>query len=378
MPRIILVALLVTVFLSGCAEQKMPGMKIGKPYAINGELYYPSYDSSYDRTGVASWYGPGFHGKYTASGEVYDQNDLTAAHPTLPMPSLVRVTNLENGKNLMVRVNDRGPFKKSRIIDLSKASAKKLGVHSLAKVRVQFLEQETQAYIAAVKANDGRVIRMSEYRPNITVEQLAKDEEVETAAAAVPAPVMTVASAPVETPKPVKKSRPVQLISDAMADEALDNEDNENTNNDPSDIDKIIEADEAAEAKEEAEMTAQIDTGTEEEISEQEDIVLPAPKKPTISDASAKKPVAFSKYAPASGKPPGNYSIQAGAFASEANANKLLYKLSPIAETSIEQITSGGRTLWRVRSGSFADTASAAEALQKIHAIVPDARIVHQ
>lgn len=126
---------------------KFTGVKIGKPYEISGKWYYPKDDPYYDKEGVASWYGPGFHGRATANGEIYNQYDLTAAHPTLPMPSIVEVTNLENGRSLQVRVNDRGPFHDNRIIDLSKESARKLGVTGLAKVRVRLLREETQAYI---------------------------------------------------------------------------------------------------------------------------------------------------------------------------------------------------------------------------------------
>src|SRR5271170_4360406 len=137
-------SLLFILALAACnSVPPEPGMKLGKPYSVDGEMYYPEYEPDYDRTGEASWYGPGFHGKYTASGEVFNQNDLTAAHPTLPMPSLVRVTNLQNGKSLIVRINDRGPFKSHRIIDLSKETAKQLGIRSVARVRVQFLKEET-------------------------------------------------------------------------------------------------------------------------------------------------------------------------------------------------------------------------------------------
>src|ERR1700722_16513014 len=95
-------AILLLLALAACQSvPPEPGMKLGKPYAVDGEIYSPEYEPAYDKTGEASWYGPGFHGKYTASGEVFNQNDLTAAHPTLPMPSLVRVTNLENGQSLI-------------------------------------------------------------------------------------------------------------------------------------------------------------------------------------------------------------------------------------------------------------------------------------
>ncbi|WP_142846951.1 septal ring lytic transglycosylase RlpA family protein [Telmatospirillum sp. J64-1] len=120
--------------------------KVGNPYQIRGVWYYPAVDYNYDETGIASWYGPGFHGKQTANGEIFNQNDITAAHRTLPMPSLVRVTNLENGRSIVVRINDRGPFAHGRIIDLSRRSAQLLGFEQqgTAKVRVQILAEESR------------------------------------------------------------------------------------------------------------------------------------------------------------------------------------------------------------------------------------------
>ena len=100
-----------------------------------------AYEPNYDEVGIASWYGPTFHGKDSASGEVFDEMAMTAAHPTLPIPSLVRVTNLENGKQVTVRLNDRGPFVDDRIIDLSKAAGAALDLHGkgTAKVRVEYV-----------------------------------------------------------------------------------------------------------------------------------------------------------------------------------------------------------------------------------------------
>ncbi|WP_434613519.1 septal ring lytic transglycosylase RlpA family protein [Azospirillum sp. B2RO_4] len=127
--------------------------KVGKPYQINGVWYYPKEDYSYDETGIASWYGPGFHEKNTANGEIYDQNELTAAHKTLPMPSLVRVTNLDNGRAIVVRINDRGPYANGRIIDMSRRGAQLLGFDGpgTAKVRVQILAEESRAIAAAAR-----------------------------------------------------------------------------------------------------------------------------------------------------------------------------------------------------------------------------------
>lgn len=118
-----------------------PHLKVGTPYKINGITYVPRVDPDYDEVGIASWYGPQFHGKLTANGELFDMHRLTAAHKTLPLPSLVRVTNLENGRSAVLRLNDRGPFAGNRIIDLSKAAAERLGSkkQGLAKMRVEYL-----------------------------------------------------------------------------------------------------------------------------------------------------------------------------------------------------------------------------------------------
>ena len=115
--------------------------RVGNPYQIAGRTYVPAHDDSYDRTGIASWYGPGFHGRLTASGEVFDENLMTAAHTTLPIPSLFEVTNVENGRTIVVRLNDRGPFVDDRIIDLSRAAAHELGFlgSGLANVRVRYI-----------------------------------------------------------------------------------------------------------------------------------------------------------------------------------------------------------------------------------------------
>lgn len=159
--------------LSGCTESKVlvdqakvitnpgPGKpapyKIGKPYQVGGVWYYPKADYEYDETGIASWYGPGFDGKRTASGEIFDTNGLTAAHKTLPMPSMVRVTNLENGRSIAVRVNDRGPFEAGRVIDLSRRGAQLLGFidKGTARVRVEIMAEESQVLAAAASKSGG-------------------------------------------------------------------------------------------------------------------------------------------------------------------------------------------------------------------------------
>ncbi len=123
-----------------------PSYKIGNPYKIKGTSYYPKVDYEYNEVGIASWYGAEFHNKKTANGEIYNQNSLTAAHRTLPLPSIVIVTNLENGHSLKLRINDRGPFAKGRIIDVSKRAAEILGFseQGTAPVKVQIVATESR------------------------------------------------------------------------------------------------------------------------------------------------------------------------------------------------------------------------------------------
>ena len=137
-----LVALGACGTTSGSSDTRAGGVyKVGQPYQVNGNWYYPQEDPLYDETGIASWYGNEFHGRRTANGEVFDASRVTAAHKTLPMPSNVRITNLENGRSIVARVNDRGPFKASRIIDMSEQGAELLGFKAkgMTRVRVQFI-----------------------------------------------------------------------------------------------------------------------------------------------------------------------------------------------------------------------------------------------
>ena len=196
------IILLIPFFLVGCSETTFlinsakrigtwgdePIYKIGTPYKINGKWYYPAVDYDYEEIGIASWYGPGFHGKKTANGEIFDQNKVSAAHRTLPMPSIVRVTNLDNGKVLpKVRVNDRGPFAGNRIIDLSKKAAQELGFVNtgIAKVKVEILENESREYalvnsgnkITKVESAEIKEIKKTEIANNFEKHKIIKKEK---------------------------------------------------------------------------------------------------------------------------------------------------------------------------------------------------------
>lgn len=130
-------------------RQQVSRFRIGKPYNVAGRVYRPQSDWDYDEEGVASWYGGRFHGRRTASGEVFDKYQLTAAHPTLPLPVIAKITNLENGRSVKVRINDRGPFAHDRLIDVSRAAAEQLGFidQGTARVRVQVMSEESHALL---------------------------------------------------------------------------------------------------------------------------------------------------------------------------------------------------------------------------------------
>jgi rare lipoprotein A len=128
------------------ASAQSPQYAVGAPYRIKGRRYVPRANPNYERTGVASWYGRRFHGRRTANGERYNMHAMTAAHPTLPLSAFVHVTNLDNGRSIVVRINDRGPFARGRIIDLSRAGARALGFEErgTARVRVAIIATSSQ------------------------------------------------------------------------------------------------------------------------------------------------------------------------------------------------------------------------------------------
>lgn len=152
---------------------------IGKPYVIAGVTYVPQENPGYRAEGIASWYGDAFHGRLTSNGEIFDMRSISAAHPTLPLPSYVRVTNLSNGKSLIVRVNDRGPFHANRVIDLSSRAADMLAFrhHGTARVRVEYvgrakLEGSDDVQLAATLRDSGPApapsqVRIARARPFI-------------------------------------------------------------------------------------------------------------------------------------------------------------------------------------------------------------------
>jgi rare lipoprotein A len=215
---IVLCLLVLATALAGCGSAPGSGTgqprghvqgqyKVGPPYQIDGVWYYPHEDWSYDETGIASWYGEAFNGKLTANGEIFDLNGLSAAHRTLPMPCVVQVTNLENGRVLKVRVNDRGPFAHGRIIDLSRRSAQLLGFEGkgTARVRVQILVPES-IQVASLAQHTGGEAGAPPKLP-----QAAPVSAVATQPLQAPAGVRvaTVGPAPLPHPPPPARLPPV-------------------------------------------------------------------------------------------------------------------------------------------------------------------------
>ena len=297
-------------------EPVEPGYKIGQPYQIQGVWYYPAENYEFDETGIASWYGVQFHGRRTANGEIYDMNALTAAHRTLPMPSFVRVTNLENGRSLILKVNDRGPFARGRIIDISRRGAQLLGFHSVgtARVRVQIMADKSRALAVRMRSSK----QLAAAGTPITVDRLPKPKvKTETLA---PPPGAAVAP-------PVAPGGPGPEAAEAEGPSGAD----EIRRNPPFQV------------RPEGTQTASATPG----------VVTLKPVRST------------------------NIFIQAGAFGRFENANKVRARLSPVGPVKVSSVLINGRDLFRVRVGPLSTVAEADRMLERVtRAGYPDARIV--
>ena len=397
-----LVALLMSaLLLSGCAETQLastwakqvtwPGQaesrstyKVGNPYKVGSVWYYPEENFTLVETGITSWYGPGFHKDHTANGEVFDQNELTAAHRTLQLPCLARITNLENGHSVVVRINDRGPFLHGRIMDVSMRAAELLGFanRGTARVRLEVLEKESRILAAAAKSGQDT--------SRMTLADLQQQGAGQVVAAA-PAPARPVAA--------TGASRP-EYISGASAPGASRPE------YAPAPPVRIASAAHAAPAGgEDAAMPESLRTPTitvEELTAPGSHATVPPPKSgakaPDIysgreasSAHSSYQPPAYQPplpSAPESGpmvqghlhsgkfipdpvvsdvpvRPTGIF-VQAGSFSVFANAEKLTKRLATIAPTTIEPVTVNGRKLYRVKLGPIASVTEADSILEKV------------
>jgi rare lipoprotein A len=290
--------------------------KVGKPYAVDGVWYYPKVDYSYVATGIASWYGPDFHHKRTANGEVFDMNEVTAAHNTLPLPSIVRVTNLENGRSLLVRVNDRGPFVNGRIIDVSRRTAQLLGFEAkgTAKVRVEIMADQSRQLAMSMPSDS------SEQPPGPVV---AAAPRAEVTAEALPVPPGVKVA-----PAPAGSEPAVTTASAARA---------------PSRIDGVAVKSASAAGL----------------------------------DASGAQSVATAPSVTVEPVGPTNIYIQAGAFVQYDNANRLRARLSPLGQTKVTPVFVGDQQMFRVRLGPVGTVEDADRLLQSvIDAGYKDAQVI--
>lgn len=302
-------------------ETKGDGIyKVGKPYKVNGIWYFPKEDYTYDEVGFASWYGPDFHNKRTANGEIFDMDALSAAHKTLPLPSIIRVTNLQNGRSLILRVNDRGPFVNNRLLDVSRKAAQLLGFaeEGTTKVRVELLPEETMTVTALAQDKN--------YKGNKTI-------------------------------KP-HESGEVESYKNLKASGVLNSYDEEKP------IGGTLPG-------------ATYQTQEPESLFDQEPVVIE--KNITVEDTIFDKPsIEEPAPSPLSAAPPakGIY-IQAGAFGNKENAERLANKLSPLGTTHLSERNAGNKTLHIVKVGPFETNGVARHSLSQINNMgLTDARIV--
>lgn len=366
------------------------GYRVGKPYTVKGQRIVPAENFNYSQVGMASWYGGKFHGRKTANGEVFNQNALTAAHPTLPMPSIVRVTNLENGRSIRLRVNDRGPFSKDRIIDVSKAAADSLGFtgKGVARVRVDILPAESKALkqaaqfgkakpTPAAQAHAAPAIQQHQQMPVYTPARPSSPSlgygYQPSAPVANPAPVL--AQAPItRTPvrqapivaTPIQAQQPRQWSQQAQPNYAEQS--------------PIASGSPLPHSAQTSQPNIVFLNPNDQQLSPaqiQEPVIVPpvadmaqpiqpAPIQPTIvapvqaaaptqANNPANNPIAY-----------GRHVVQVGAFASRENAQRLQNNLSPYGQFDISQIMWGDKSLYRVRSQMINSRAAAEQLAQQL------------
>ena len=337
--------------------------KVGKPYRVEGQWYYPKVDYAYHERGLASWYGPNFHGKPTANGETFDMRKVSAAHKTLPLPSIVRVTNLENGRSLVLRVNDRGPFVRGRIIDLSQRAAELLGFaeQGTAKVDVRVLGEPSRQ--AALKLGAGNLPEFGPTPPQpspsieVTVERLNPVDGI--AAETAPrgtggAQPVRVASAGPTSPPPYDGMTNIQSGAAAPAPQQSPSQHPVVTYLPPTGQGG------AGTAQPPAPVQA---TGPTEAESTRAGYRQPEPGESVQVVPVGAAPMIF---------------VQAGAFARYDNANRLRARLTALGHpVKVTQIYITHQPMFRVRVGPLASVEMADRTLDRmVGAGYPDAHIV--
>lgn len=330
---------LVLLFLSSCAS-KAPSTgyyKVGKPYQVEGKWYEPKQQADYDETGMASWYGSEFHKKETANGGKFDKNILSAAHKTLPLPSMVKVTNLANNKTLILMVNDRGPFSNNRIFDVSERAAEILGFKDkgVTNVRVQYLPGQTKRLLADLPGTKG-------------------EKQAEERAFATSKKPFNIASS---VGKAESDMSPVSKLSRVFTSTANESEVKEvpnvaEKNSSISSEDKIL----AVKAKK---LSA-----TEDNNTGASDTSPVVPAKLAQKGSGASKEVQY---------------IQAGTYGVKANAQRVQKNLAAIGDVNIIPVQINGKNLYKVKLGPIMDKKIADLSLQKVIVLGhPDAILVKE
>jgi len=350
--------------------------KVGEPYQIFGVWYYPAEDWNYAETGIASFYGgersgTDFHGKLTANGELYDMNALTAAHTTLPMPSLVRVTNIENGRSIVLRVNDRGPFARGRIIDVSRRAAQLLGFEGqgTARVRVEIQPEESQRLKAALTGRDENQTVAAVPRTAVASDALPPPpgaRETRTQAAALPPPSATLPAArtdPARAAQPTTRQGRPRETQAPLARQAAP-------------IQTQAARDPVAAAPAPAPVRAPATVGRNNQVA-----AAPAPVPRSVaSNEVAALPVeqqALARPVLTQGQAQrSNLWVQAGAFGNYENAYRLSVRMSRYGASRVQPATINGAQVYRVRVGPLADIGEADKVLDLMAVDVPEARIV--
>lgn len=355
--RLIFALLGVTILLSSCSGgtpelaglspkaqaeiiKKYGGIyKIGKPYKIGSRWYYPKEDYNYKEEGIASWYGEDFNGKPTANGERYEMNTLTAAHRTLPLPCIVKVTNLQNGRAVVVRVNDRGPYVKDRIIDLSKRGAQILGYlgQGTTRVRVEIMAKESKALKAAMLGQEtpaGEALAASATPAPSLSESTAERIEISEKEAAKSQIYASAGGQSIAVGKydATKDGKVEQAVYGSAATK------------DGGRINKALETSAVPNN-----VALQPDTG----------IYGSAAKNPNKASTVAKKSNSYQYQ-------PGYYYIQAGSFTQYDLAHKLLVRLKEYGSSHIVEASVGGTKYYRVVMGPFSREEEAKVSLAKI------------
>lgn len=290
--------------------------KVGSSYNINGQLFRPQENERYDRVGTASWYGEMFHGRYTANGEIYDMDRLTAAHPTLPMPVYARVTNLKNNRTIVVRINDRGPYARGREIDLSRRSALALGFmrQGTAPVRVTYMGK------APLSGDDSYERRVLASQGLTQVASADKSDGIKTA------------SLPGPKQRALGRDDAVTIVAKTPRIQTA-NASSRRTS------DGTRTANAPARRTSDGVQTASVKT-----------VSISMPKPEAAIQTSRL----------------GGLIIQAGSFKSRDNADRAKRDLASVAPVQVDTVEVAGEPFYRVRIGPFADRAAAESALARV------------